>query len=116
MDDFRSRFNDLLVEQFDPRPELGESIIAQRVVHTAVHAVAGDDKIGFGFLKDPPEAFVEVGARERAAGVPRFGQPAYCLAWKPEIDEFGDFSIGIFDPHGRLEDRDVTARMGDAIP
>jgi hypothetical protein len=72
--------------------------------------------IGFGFSKDPPEAFVEVGARERAAGVTWFGQPAYCLAWESKVDELGDNSVGILDAHGRLEDRDITARMGDAIP
>jgi hypothetical protein len=58
---------------------------------------------------------VEVGARERAAGVTRFGQPAYCLAWESKIDELGHVPTGILDAHGRLEDRDVTARMGDAI-
>jgi hypothetical protein len=47
--------------------------------------------------------------------VTRFGQPAYCLAWESKVDELGDFSIGILHAHGRLEDRDVTARMGDAI-
>ncbi len=92
----------------------GEAFVREREVDAVVHAVAGDDEVGFGLGEDAVEAFVEIRAREFAAGVTFFGETGDGFAGEAEVEEF-ECEIRVFGDEGGFDVSDVGAAVGDAV-
>ena len=92
----------------------GEAIVGEREVDAVVHAVAGDDEVGFGLGEYAVEAFVEIRAGEFAAGVAFLGEAGDGLAGEAEVEEF-ECEIRVFGDEGGFDVCDVGATVGDAV-
>ena len=92
----------------------GEAFVGEREVDAVVHAVAGDNEVGFGLGEDAVEAFVEIRAGEFATGVAFFGEARDGLAGEAEVEEF-ECEIRVFGDEGGFDVCDVGAAVGDAI-
>ncbi len=121
VEDGRSEVDDLGTGRADFLPEFddailigGEAIVREREVDAVVHAVAGDDEVGFGLGEYAVEAFVEIRTGEFAAGVTFFGEARDGLAGEAEVEEF-EFEIGVFGDEGGFDVCDVGATEGDAV-
>ena len=92
----------------------GEAFVGEREVDAVVHAVAGDDEVGFGLREDAVEAFVEIRAWEFAAGVTFLGEARDGFAGEAEVEEF-ECEIRVFGDEGGFDVSDVGATVGDAV-
>ncbi len=114
MDDLGTGGADFFPELDDAILIGGEAIVREREVDAVVHAVAGDDEVGFGLGEYAVEAFVEIRAGEFAAGVAFLGEAGDGFAGEAEVEEF-ECEIRVFGDEGGFDVCDVGATVGDAV-
>ena len=86
-----------------------EAVVGEGVVDAIVHAVAGDDEVGFGFGEGAVEALGDVGSWEGVAG---FGESGDALGAEADGDDFGSVSLKV---KGGLQVGDEVAGIGDGV-
>lgn len=86
-----------------------EAVIGEGVVDAIVHAVAGDDEVGFGFGEGAVEALGDVGSGEGVAG---FGESGDAFGAEAEGHDFGGVALQV---KGGLQVGDKVAGVGNGV-
>lgn len=108
-DEFCAACFDFLDEALDAFLVGVEAGVGVGVVDAIVHAVAGDDEVGFGFGEGAVEALGDVGAGEGMTG---FGEAGDAFGAESDGDDFGGVSLEV---EGGLEVDDEVTRGGDGV-
>lgn len=108
-DEFCAGGADLFDEGLEPALVGFEAGEAEGMVDAVVHAVAGDDEIGFCLLKGAGEALVDIGSGE---GVFGFGESGDTFRGEAGGDDFRGVAV---EMEGGLEVNDVVAGGGDGV-
>jgi hypothetical protein len=82
------------------------------VIDPVVHAVAGENEVGFYLREGAIETLVDIRPGERMTGFSESGHP---LTRKSEIDEFETGRVETFREEGGLYHGDRVAGVGDRV-
>jgi len=82
------------------------------VIDAVVHAVAGEDEIGFYFFEGAIKAFVDIWPGERVSGLRESGD---ALARESEIDELEAVRVEAFAEESGLDHGDIVAGVRDGV-
>ena len=112
MEDLRAGLLDRVVEPLHAFLELREASCVERLIDTAVHAIAGDDKVGPRYLQHAVKPLSHVGPGEFAAGMAIFREAGDGLARQTHVDDLRHEPLG-FHPGGKVGHPD--AAVGDRV-
>jgi hypothetical protein len=114
VNDFGAGGLDFGAEFFDALAVFGEPLFIEGEIDAAIHAVAGEDEIGFHEREDAVEALVQPGAWKFAVGVSVFAEATDGFAGEAAIDDV-EMAIGELGEKEGLEEIGVLAGVGDAV-
>ena len=101
-----------LDQGIDPGLVGGESLLAEGVIDPVIHAVAGEDEVGFHFSESAIETLVKIGPGERMTG---FRESGDAITREAEVDELEAARIETLREEGGLDHGDRVSGVGDRV-